>query len=60
MRTNIMGDESPTKFKFEDGVIHTVNDKYFVTKLTSDTLILKAHLRNFDFKFITVKNASDN
>jgi len=60
MRTNIMGDESPPKFKFENGTIQTVNDKYFVTKLTSDTLILNAHLKNFDFKFITVKNESDN
>ena len=55
MRTNIMGDEEPIKFKFENGTILTVNDKYYVTKLTSDTLILNAHLKNFDFKFITVK-----
>jgi len=55
MKTNILGDESQQQFSLDKGVLLANNDKFIVSKLTSDTLILEATLRNFEFKFVTLK-----
>lgn len=57
-KTNILGDNAYYPFGF-DGKRIKVSDKaktsYVVTSLTSDTLVMTTKLRNFDFKFVTVK-----
>jgi len=56
--TNILGDVTKYPFTFSNGRIKVDNKtrtSYDVTVLTPDTLVMKTKLRNFDFKFITVK-----
>ncbi len=56
--TNIQGDATDYPFKLSGNTIHvdgTKPNKYSVLKLTQDTLIMETRLRNFDFKFVTLR-----
>lgn len=56
--TNILGDAAKYPYTFSRSRIKVDNKSrtsYDVTVLTPDTLVMKTKLRNFDFKFITVK-----
>ncbi len=55
--TNILADTSYYPFILKNEVI-SVNskDRYHVIAKTSDTLIMDANLRNFNFRFVTVKD----
>lgn len=55
MLTNIYGDDAKRPFTFDEGIVVSNNEKFIVSKLTSDTLIIDAHLEKFDFKFVTTK-----
>ncbi len=56
--TNILRDTQLYPYSITGGKISIDNpskDTYIVQHKTSDTLILGTRLRNFDFKFITIK-----
>jgi len=55
---NFLGDPSQYPYTFNGRRIKVKNGSrtsYDVIKLTSDTLVMKTKLRNFDFQFITTK-----
>ncbi len=56
--TNIQGDNRLFPFELNGNTVHVDGgkpSKYNVLVLTSDTLIMATRLRNFDFKFVTLK-----
>lgn len=59
MVTNILGDEKAYPYKTSNGKIIVESpdaQRYNVINKSSDTLIMTTRLRNFDFKFITLKS----
>lgn len=60
--SNIQGDAQSYPYSFTKNKLSIDNpskDVYKVLSMTSDTLILTTKIRNFDFKFITVKSKSE-
>ena len=56
--TNIQGDDTAYPFKLSGNSVQIEGakpNKYSVLELTQDTLIMETRLRNFDFKFVTLK-----
>lgn len=59
MVTNILGDEKAYPYKTSNGKIIVESpdvQRYNVISKSPDTLIVTTRLRNFDFKFITLKS----
>jgi len=60
--TNVLGDETPYAYTLKNGKLvigSGSNSFYNVELVTTDTLILTTRMRNFNFKFITVKSPNE-